>query len=459
MQQINKKRNSSQEMIEEEKCDFLPEPSIDLESNTTLSGQNILNQMNNQIYNGKKEIKQSFEQQLKQTQQHDFQYDLTINKKLKKFNQQNSNQDQKIVSYNNDKIIEEAFQQKQQIHPHSKQISREFESQIQSRKTENEAIKDQNNINKQESQLGSIKEDNTDCFNQNKLKLNKQYNQIENEGNIQEQINNFEKFITQFLNKVDFIKVHQQIKEYKFQIEQQKLDQMKEQFSKQKQQVLDELIKNKYHPCKILTSNEKEDLLIGYQELKQNIYYDILIQILYKPTQQEIQKDILVMKTLNFTYQNFEYPFYDAHIFIFSLQELIKIDQKLKSFYEVLESDLNFKQINSDLEFNLVEQSQNQEQKLNPVKISVEFLKEFFKKQEYYLCEYKNQESHGIMIEQVSKEKIYQDFCKFILNSIFKVPIRENQIPQNALTENNSKENQQKYENAEQYTKEFKQLL
>ncbi|KAL4487972.1 hypothetical protein ABPG72_019924 [Tetrahymena utriculariae] len=187
---------------------------------------------------------------------------------------------------------------------------------------------------------------------------------------------------------------------------------------------IEELIDKKIYPCEILVSNENEDLLIGYKELKQNIYNDLIIQIKYNPTQEELQKDISVIKNLDFSYQHIEIKQNNIHRLTYSLQDCIKITKKLEQLIQHFESDLDF--FETDKNFLLIDikhQIKKMEQKKDTFNISIDFFKFFLRKQKYFICQFSNSknEIEGIMLQQVNKYEIYKSLQEFILNSIFKI--------------------------------------
>ncbi|KAL4511091.1 hypothetical protein ABPG73_008169, partial [Tetrahymena malaccensis] len=188
-------------------------------------------------------------------------------------------------------------------------------------------------------------------------------------------------------------------------------------FDNQKSYIIDKLLENKLYLCQSLAQNEREDLFIGYKNFNSGIYQDLLIKIKFNPSVQELTKDILVMQTLDFSFDHIQIEQNNTHVLFLSLEECIQIDKKLELFVLAIESILNFSKIEKNLEIDF-EDIQKQQKQQNQFQISTEFLKVFFKDQKYYICEFYNKENHGIML-QANKNLIIQSFQDYIFNSIF----------------------------------------
>ncbi|KAL4512699.1 hypothetical protein ABPG72_020536 [Tetrahymena utriculariae] len=321
-----------------------------------------------------------------------------------------------------------------------------------------EEIEKQTKLDQNDNQLSSINQTKQISFNkQSQPIVNQDIVAQYEEDSFQQSKIQSENLIDSFVNPTyeEFLNLYKIIKEYTFQqYEYFDSDQAEEDFShylpkrkwsqesiiqnqkfnQQKKFILEELFQQSVYLCEVLVSKENEDLFIGYQDYQQeyqeSIYCDYIIQVKYNPTQYELQKDILVIKTLNFSYQHLEIQKKNTHVLIYSYEECIQINQKLKNFIFTLEPILHFNKINNDFEINFEEYKKRQEQQQNHTKISTDFLKYFFEKQEYYLCEFHNEQSHGIMLESANKFQIYQSLQQFILNSIFKITFADNQTSQ-----------------------------
>ncbi|KAL4483066.1 hypothetical protein ABPG74_019092 [Tetrahymena malaccensis] len=262
----------------------------------------------------------------------------------------------------------------------------------------------------------------------------------------------------------EFITIHNQIKEYTFddyvqpcEIEnedgqeqylilkrhwEKEIFYEQNTFQEQRKYVLENLQvgENQIYLCKNIITKRKEDLFIGYIDYQiQGYQQDLLIQIKYNCTEEALQKDILVLEALSISYGYIQIEQNNTHVLYLSLEDCIQIHYKLHQFIQNLAPSFNFSKLMYGLQINFEEFQKQQE--LQSIKVSIDFLKCFFKEQDYYLCEFSHLENKGIMVQESNVQYIFDSLQIFILNTIFKIQIKlkpnfGNILPRSPIDEN-----------------------
>ncbi|KAL4512710.1 hypothetical protein ABPG72_020547 [Tetrahymena utriculariae] len=164
---------------------------------------------------------------------------------------------------------------------------------------------------------------------------------------------------------------------------------------------------------KLMHSNEKGDLFVGFQELGESQYNDKIIKILYNLSiEQEKDKNILVLDILKFQYESIQIIENNMHILILDKEECLLLKKKIKQYMESVQKNLNCYQLENLFKITIENSEQN-------------FLIPFLKQQKNYLCEFINQGIQGILID-TNQQQIIKQFQNYILKSVFNITINKN---------------------------------
>ncbi|KAL4487962.1 hypothetical protein ABPG72_019914 [Tetrahymena utriculariae] len=224
----------------------------------------------------------------------------------------------------------------------------ESEQQEEAKRNNSSLNKSQNNL-----EIKYLIEKEKDIEKQDIINQKREDNELENTEQA------LQKFINP--NQREYLDLHSKIKDYPFIIDEQPMQEDEEdglyfmppsrkwdvdiiqnsnQFNKYKSFLIEELINKQIYLCEILVSNVNEDLFIGYQEFQQSIYIDLIIQVKYNPSQEELQKDITVIKNLDFScFQHIQIEQNKIHVLTYSVQDCVYLSQKLEQFFQNFESD------------------------------------------------------------------------------------------------------------------------
>ncbi|KAL4513094.1 hypothetical protein ABPG72_017779 [Tetrahymena utriculariae] len=217
-------------------------------------------------------------------------------------------------------------------------------------------------------------------------------------------------------------------------------------FQQQKIDIFNKLKNENIFINKLIHSNEKGDLFIGFEEVQVSQYYDKIIKILYNQSQeQEKDKEILVLDILKFQYEFIEINENNAHILILDKEECLSFKKKFKQYMKSIQKNLNFNQLENLFQITLENEQQN-------------FLISFLKQQIKFLCEFTDQDVQGIMIN-ANLQQIIQPFQNYILNYVFNIIINksenENSQDQDDIPKTNDAPIQQEIDRKENTCKQI----
>ncbi|KAL4474405.1 hypothetical protein ABPG72_010700 [Tetrahymena utriculariae] len=172
-------------------------------------------------------------------------------------------------------------------------------------------------------------------------------------------------------------------------------------FVQQKADIFENLVKQKIFIYKLIDSNEKGDLFIGIQKLRESSYHKQCIKIIYNQTlEQEKEKYILALDAFEYQYKTIQANENTTHIFILDKEECLQIDKKLKLYMESIQKNLNFYQFGDLFQINFENKQncnmkQQQQQMYTP------------KQKDFLFCFFKHQDQD--CIGKKNDEQIYQE--------------------------------------------------
>ncbi|KAL4501387.1 hypothetical protein ABPG72_021194 [Tetrahymena utriculariae] len=146
--------------------------------------------------------------------------------------------------------------------------------------------------------------------------------------------------------------------------------------------------------CKLLYSNEKGDLFIGYEQLDNAQYNNQIIKVRYLPTDKELQQDTSVMQALSFN--NYSIKTKDTYIQVLPLDECKQVKQKQQQFLMEILPYLSFYKNKQYLEISIKNKESCKTQKIRE---QIDFLFTSLKDSKYYLCEFYDQDIKGILVQ------------------------------------------------------------
>ncbi|KAL4483681.1 hypothetical protein ABPG73_002423 [Tetrahymena malaccensis] len=195
-------------------------------------------------------------------------------------------------------------------------------------------------------------------------------------------------------------------------------------FESMKNNIFISLQQRKFYLSKLLKSNEKQDLFIGYEEQDKLQYENELIYIKYNLSQTEYKITELMLEALNISYQIIDISSNNTYLFVLSADDIENIQNKLKLFNQALNMDLYYSNQKNHFEISL----KNQNQCINSKK-QIEFLFSFIKEQTYYMCQFNDKQIEGIMLK-ANKQQITQSLQNFVIYHIFNISYIENSSSQ-----------------------------
>ncbi|KAL4450410.1 hypothetical protein ABPG74_019308 [Tetrahymena malaccensis] len=213
-------------------------------------------------------------------------------------------------------------------------------------------------------------------------------------------------------------------------------------FEQMKNTIFNQLQQRNFYLCKLLSSNEKQDLFIGYEELDTLQYENELISIKYNMTQTEYKITEKMFEALKINCQIIDISINNTYVFILSVSDIEVIQDQIKLFNESLNKVLNYSSYKNYFEISF--KDSDQYKKFQSQEKQIEFLLSFIKEQTYYMCEFNDKQVEGIMLNLI-QQQIIQQLQNFVIYHIFNLSLKEDSFPQqNKMEQNQSYVIQQK---------------
>ncbi|KAL4489336.1 hypothetical protein ABPG72_018991 [Tetrahymena utriculariae] len=282
----------------------------------------------------------------------------------------------------------------------------------------------------------SFKQDNQllKKYQEAQQKTNESKIQIKN--SIQQQRKLTENYASQVQELLD------RIDEHSFQdlnIQQKELDQQKSEFNpyglyskafeNQKAKIFKKLNEDQFYLCKILASDNKQTLILGFQEKQsvseftgQNQNIQLIQLIIHNPAESEIVCLIQLFQTLQLKFHHFQIEQEKIQIFRFKKNEFLLIQEKfevLTQFQTYIQQIKEYYEINSS-SFLSCEKCSNQNicenyQCFKNVKTRI---LDFFKNKKYFYCEYQDKLIEGLIF-QFNQEELSTFYINYAYELIF----------------------------------------
>ncbi|KAL4493892.1 hypothetical protein ABPG73_010170 [Tetrahymena malaccensis] len=195
-------------------------------------------------------------------------------------------------------------------------------------------------------------------------------------------------------------------------------------FEQMKREIFIKLEEKNYYLCKLLNSNDKQDMFIGYEEQDECQYEDELIQIKYNMTQQELKITQQTFEALQLEYEEIDIQSHNTYVFVLSKKDIENLQSNLKNFNQVLDEIFNILKFKKHFEITF----KNENKQQNSEK-EIDFLFSFLKNQKYYLCEFNDQQIEGIMLK-ADHQQIIQSFQDYINLQIYNISLKDDDFTQ-----------------------------
>ncbi|KAL4509011.1 hypothetical protein ABPG73_006397 [Tetrahymena malaccensis] len=330
-----------------------------------------------------------------------------------------------------------------------------------------------NNIQNLNSQPMSNQENNEQVINQAQQqdqsiydgqKIIQQSDQIK-----QNNIQNFENISKQESNSYDnqcIFKIFNEIKNYKFdefekQIEvEQSIFQVKkvweqgifdrvnpkeiqsEIFKSQKQKIFERLKQESFYLCKIINTNLKEDLILGFYLDKYDIFDEYIFKIIKSSEQASIDSQNFILKTLGYQFDLIKLEEEQISILVMKKIDFFQIfnqDEQLIQFKSNIKQVENLYEINSQ---NCQKCTQCRDEQTCENKDCFNNIKSriliFLKSQKQFYCEYQNKQIEGIIF-QLNQEEFISEYLNFAQRTIFSFQENIQIASQNACQQQSNK--------------------
>ncbi|KAL4487864.1 hypothetical protein ABPG72_022724 [Tetrahymena utriculariae] len=305
-----------------------------------------------------------------------------------------------------------------------------------------------------------------DLQKQNNPTIQQEFQSISNQQQfeIQQNIKNLnsqsQSYSSQLKTIFDKIKEYQ-FKEYEKSIEQvpqafqikreweqeifEKIDANKTQseiFQSQKSKIFERLKQEQYYLCKIIYSNQIEDLILGFQDDGQNINEcenvnsEYIFKIIYNSdqVQSNLNSQNYLFETLGFQFKLIKLEKENISIFSLTKNDFLSISE---TFEQLLNFKQNIQQIENYYEINSqncqeYEKCGNQKtcNEKNCFKNKKSRILDFLQTNKYFFCEYTNKRVNGIIF-QLNQEDLISEYLHFLHKTIFSFLMHEQSDHQN----------------------------
>ncbi|KAL4513154.1 hypothetical protein ABPG72_017839 [Tetrahymena utriculariae] len=193
-------------------------------------------------------------------------------------------------------------------------------------------------------------------------------------------------------------------------------------FQSQKQKIFEILKQKQFYLCKIIYSNQMEDLFVGFFQDEYENFDEYIFKIIHSSIQSDIDQQNLIIKTLGLQFELIKLEQQNISIFLLPKDDYLSIPKKLE---QLVLFEQNIQQVENNYEIN---QQNYQEctkckdqqifQNQNCFKDVKSRILDFLQSKKYSYCEYQNKLISGIIF-QLSKEELIPGYFNFIHKTIF----------------------------------------
>ncbi|KAL4473189.1 hypothetical protein ABPG72_015570 [Tetrahymena utriculariae] len=193
-------------------------------------------------------------------------------------------------------------------------------------------------------------------------------------------------------------------------------------FQSQKQKIFESLNQKKFYLCKVIHSNQIEDLIIGFFQDEHEHFDDCIFKIIYNSIQSDIDSQILILQTLIFDVKLIKLEQENISIIILPKDDFLSIKDNLE---QLVQFEQNIQHIENNYDINsqnclecTICEDQNTCENQNCFKNIKSRILKFLQKKKYSYSEYENKLVKGILF-QLSQEKFITEYLNYVLNTIF----------------------------------------
>ncbi|KAL4513152.1 hypothetical protein ABPG72_017837 [Tetrahymena utriculariae] len=192
-------------------------------------------------------------------------------------------------------------------------------------------------------------------------------------------------------------------------------------FQSSKQKIFQSLKEKQYYLCKIITSNQIEDLIVGFFQDEYENFEEYIFKINYKQFQSDIDTQNQIIKTLGLKLEFFKLEQEKISIQIIKKNNFLSISEKFEQLVW-FKKNIQKLEVNYEINSQNVQQckkceNQNTCENQNCfINIKLGILT-FLQNKNYSYCEYQNKLINGIIF-QLSQEKFVSEYLSFV-NKIF----------------------------------------
>ncbi|KAL4504985.1 hypothetical protein ABPG73_021832 [Tetrahymena malaccensis] len=365
--------------------------------------------------------------------------------------------DKQIYNQENVNLQEKTDRDKIQSQKQDQQIHIQLNTIQQPSQVQQHDILNMENISKQEGQSSqdttSIPiSQNTPIIQQKIQSILSQQTQQVTSKNIEKQHEISQSYSSQLKTKFDEIQAYQfntdyeklfeqeQIPLYKKVWEQEIFDRVNknqsEIFKSQKSKIFERLKNEQFYLCKIVHSNQIEDLILGFFLDEQDNFdeqenlNEYIFKIIYSPVQSDIDLQDQIIKTLGFQLEVIKLEQENISILKFKKNDYLSFSNK---FENLVQFKLNIQQIENNYEINSLNYQDCNEcndykicQNKNCFKNIKYRISAFLKYKKYSYCEYQNKLIEG-MIFQLDQDELVLEYLNFVYKTVFSF-LENNQI-------------------------------
>ncbi|KAL4509015.1 hypothetical protein ABPG73_006401, partial [Tetrahymena malaccensis] len=193
-------------------------------------------------------------------------------------------------------------------------------------------------------------------------------------------------------------------------------------FQSQKSKIFESLSQIQFCLCRILNSNQIQDLILGFIQDESEKFEEYIFQITYNTIQPDTDSQKLILKTLGVQFENIKLEQENISILIFKKNDFLNISNKFENllqFKSNIQQIQNYYEINSSSCQECIKCGQQEIcEDQNCFKNIKSRILAFLLSKKYLNCEYSDQIVNGIIF-QLSQEEFIPEYLNYVYKTIF----------------------------------------